>query len=173
MPIGRPIANSRAYVLDRRARAGAGRAAPGELYVGGAGLARGYLGRPDADGRALRARSRSASRGASGSTARATWRAGGRTARSSSWAGATTRSRSAASASSRGRSRRRSLRHPAVREAVVAGARRGRPATTAWWPTCVPAGAESRRAAELRAFLRERLPEHMVPSLFVPLRRCR
>jgi amino acid adenylation domain-containing protein len=46
VPIGRPIANMRIYLLDDYRRL-VPRGAPGELHIGGVGVGRGYLNRPE------------------------------------------------------------------------------------------------------------------------------
>ncbi|MGC7102160.1 non-ribosomal peptide synthase/polyketide synthase [Amycolatopsis lurida] len=161
-PIGKPVPGTRAYVLDRALRpvpAGT----PGELYLAGDGLARGYTGRPaltaerfvadpvDPGGRVYR----------TGDVVR--WRPGGEL----EFLG-----RSDDQLKIRGfRVEPGEIEavldtHPGVaRSAVVA---RTDPAGTRRLAAYVVGTGES-DVDDLRAFLRERLPEHLVPAVVVPL----
>ena len=161
VPLGRPIGNARVHVLDA-ALSPAPTGTPGELCIGGAGVARGYLGRagltaerfvPDPFGGS---RSAALPHGRPGPLP-------ARRRRSSSWAASTTRSRSAASASSWARSKRRSRAPAGVHEAVVVV--RGQGAERRLVAYVV--GDESRDS--LRDALRQSLPEYMVPTAFVTL----
>ncbi len=167
-PIGSAIPDLRVYVLD-----GAGEPVPpgipGELYVGGAGLARGYLGRPgltaerfvpDRFGREPRGGSRLYRSGD-----RARWTDAGEL----EYLG-----RTDAQVKVRGfrvepgEIEAALLAHAGVREAVAL-VREDSPGDPRLVAYVVPRGEGSPAPAELRAHLRTRLPEHMVPSALVVL----
>ena len=169
VPLGRPLANTAVHVLDGRlAPVPAG--VPGELFVGGAGVTRGYLGRPDLTAERFLPDPFSGEPGAR------LYRTGDRALR-----------RPAGDLRFLGRAdhqvKVRGYRiepgeieaalaaHPAVREGVVGvrdeptGDRR-----LVAWVVLEPADPAGRTdPAELSAWLREKLPDYMVPSAFVIL----
>jgi amino acid adenylation domain-containing protein len=162
-PIGRPIADHRHRVLGRHLEL-LPRGVPGELYLGGAGLARGYLGKPDLTARAFLPDPFSGE-------------AGARLYRT----GDLVRFRSDGQLEFLGRADRqvkvRGFRiepgeveaqlaeHPGVREAAVVPYE-ATPRDLRLAAYVVAAGPAALSAHEARAFLRTRLPEHMVPSAF-------
>ncbi|MCP4659291.1 MAG: amino acid adenylation domain-containing protein, partial [bacterium] len=160
-PIGRPLAGSRAQVLDPRLRA-VPIGVPGELYLGGAGVARGYFDRPALTAERFLPDPWSA-------------RPGGRLYRT----GDLVRSLPDGELVFLGRRdhqvKLRGYRielgeveaamvaHPGVREAVVG--LRGDAQLVAWFT----AEGEAPAAAELRRHLLVTLPEYMVPARFAEL----
>jgi surfactin family lipopeptide synthetase A len=163
VPIGRPIANTRVHVLDRRLQpvpAGV----PGELYIGGEGVARGYLNQ-----KALTEKSfvRDVFSGNSESRLYRT----GDLARFLPSGDLEFLGRCDLQVKIRGL--RVELdeietvlsRYPAVREVAVVP--RSQPSGDATLAAFLVAHAEeSSSTSELRAFLRARLPGYMVPSTF-------
>ncbi|HEY2291009.1 MAG TPA: amino acid adenylation domain-containing protein [Thermoanaerobaculia bacterium] len=164
VPIGRPVQGTRVHVLDPALRP-----VPvgvwGELFAGGDGVARGYLGRPDLTaGRFVPDPAGEGSRlYRTGDLVR--WRADGLLE---------FRGRTDLQVKVRGfriepGEVEAALRaHPAVREAVVV-ARSVRSDGSDGSDRSLVAYVVGAEGEDLRAFLRGRLPEAMVPSFFVPL----
>ncbi|HSK79160.1 MAG TPA: non-ribosomal peptide synthetase, partial [Thermoanaerobaculia bacterium] len=169
-PIGRPLPGARAYVLDG-ARELCPPGIPGELAIGGECLARGYLGRPDLtastflpDPFAGRSGARMYTTGDLARHRLDGWEVGaleylGRIDRQVKLRGFRIELAEIEGVLAQ---------HPAVAEAAVGidERRAGERALVAWWAARPGEGAT---AAELRGFLRERLPEPAVPSLFALL----
>ncbi|HWE63822.1 MAG TPA: amino acid adenylation domain-containing protein, partial [Chloroflexota bacterium] len=166
VPIGRPIANTRTYLLDGR-RQPVPIGVPGELYIGGDGVAQGYLNQPELTRERFLADPFSAEPGArmyrSGDQAR--YLADG----SIEYLGRLdSQVKLRGFRVEPGEIESVLTRHHAVTEAVViatdhaSGDRR----LVAY---VVPRGDEAPAIADLRRFLQELLPAYMVPATFVPL----
>jgi amino acid adenylation domain-containing protein len=164
-PIGRPLAGARAYLLDARLQPAAS-GQPGELYLGGAGVARGYLGRPE-----LTAASFVPDPWGGGAGDRL-YRSGDR-ARTLPDGRLLFLGRGDHQVKVRGyriepgEVEAALRRHPQVADAVVVGrAGAGGSRLVAY---CVPAPGAPPAWGELRGWLQERLPAYMVPEVLVPL----
>jgi amino acid adenylation domain-containing protein/non-ribosomal peptide synthase protein (TIGR01720 family) len=166
IPIGRPIANTRIYILDREGGLVAPKVA-GELHIGGAGLGRGYLKRAELTGEKFIPDRWSGEAGArlyrTGDVARYL-RDGnieylGRIDEQVKVRGMRIEL---------GEIEASLKEHPLVREcvAVVREERQGDARIEAYVVAVEQVGL---MGSELRAWLKEHLPEYMVPSLFVVL----
>jgi amino acid adenylation domain-containing protein len=164
--IGRPIANTQIYVLDHHMRP-VPVGIPGELYIGGAGLARGYLGRPEVTAARFLPHPFRAEAGArlyqTGDLVR--YRPDGRL----EFLGR--RDHQVKVRGFRielGEIETVLRQHPMVQEAVVL-AREDRPDDKRLVAYVVPKQEQAPTVSILQPFLRQKLPAYMVPSMFIML----
>jgi amino acid adenylation domain-containing protein len=168
--IGRPISNVQVYVLDARLEP-APPGVPGELYVGGAGLARGYLGRPALTAERFVPNAFSGEHGAllyrTGDAARYL------TDGSVEFIGRLDQQvKLRGFRIELGEVEESLRRHPSVRDAaVIVREDDARDARLVAYFTARGAQEEAPMSSELRQHLASELPEYMVPSAFVLLER--
>jgi amino acid adenylation domain-containing protein len=165
VPIGRPIANTQLYVLDGNAQP-LPIGVPGELWIGGDGVARGYHERPDLNAQRFAANSFVAG-------ARA-YRTGDRVRRRSDglfdFLGRFDfQVKIQGFRIELGEIESALRRHPSVREAVVVARedREGERRLVTYWTSSVHAPVPT--VSDMREFVGEALPYYMVPSSFVQL----
>ncbi len=168
VPIGRPIGGISAYVLDAR-QVPAAVGVPGELCLGGAGVARGYLGRADLTAERFLPDPFAAADAAGARLYRTgdlvRWLPSGEL----EFLGRTDRQvKVRGFRVELGEIEAALAEHPAVREAAVL-AREDRPGERRLVAYVAPHAGRDAALGELRAFLERRLPEHMVPVAFVTL----
>ncbi len=167
--IGRPLDNTGIYLVSPRLEAVPAGVA-GELLIGGAGLARGYHGRPDLTAEKFVPHPLAAARPAAGARLYRTGDlarhlAGGRI----EYLGRIDHQVKVRGFRIEPGEIEAALgRHPELRQAVVA-VREDRPGDQRLVAWVVPSGERAPAAAELRSYLAERLPEPLVPAAFVAL----
>jgi amino acid adenylation domain-containing protein len=166
VPIGRPIANTQLYVLDAKLQPVPSGVA-GELYIAGAGLARGYLNRPELTAEKFIPDPFGAAAGArlyrTGDAAR--FLEGGEI----EFLGRLDdQVKLRGFRIELGEIEAVLAAHEAINECavVVRDDPRGKRRIVAY---CVPAGETLPASDALRSFLKEKLPEYMIPSAFVAL----